>query len=169
MFGKFKKKKETLLFVLAPTILVGLTIWGGNRFGFDPMTPLLIFELVIVSIFLLSFIILANAAVMKSLFHISAGLSLIIFIAQSYCDVQIRTDEGNSALRLLILFGIVYILFDFAETLRTALKEYLEEMPEKGSLTHYAITGLILFFVLCLLIMICRVITPIFFDLCVLS
>ncbi len=60
---------------------------------------------------------LAGHAVMKSLFFVGASLSLIIFLAQSYCEVPNLTQSGNDALKTLLVFGFLYVTVDFLKSL----------------------------------------------------
>ena len=68
---------------------------------------------------------MAGHAVMKSLFWVGASLSLIIFLAQSYCAVPVAAQTGNDALKSLLVFGFGYIAIDF---FRTLYKEVLERI-----------------------------------------
>jgi predicted neutral ceramidase superfamily lipid hydrolase len=56
---------------------------------------------------------LAVHAVIKSLFGVSAGLSLIIFLAQSYCQVPLASQTANDSLKSLVAFGLIYIGVEF--------------------------------------------------------
>lgn len=75
---------------------------------------ILLIELVILVIVTWAF---AGHAVMKSLFLVGASLSLIIFLAQSYCEAPNLTQSGNDSLKILIAFGFLYIAFDFLRSL----------------------------------------------------
>ena len=79
--------------------------------------------LLIVSIALIA--ILAGFVVVKSLFLIAAELSLLIFLAQSYCDVPttLRSAVSDDALRSLILLGLIYIAVAFVQELYGAISE----------------------------------------------
>jgi hypothetical protein len=73
---------------------------------------------------------LAGHAVMKSLFLVGASLSLIIFLAQSYCEAPNLTQSGNDALKTLLAFGFLYITFDFLRSL------YKEIIARSKTLQH---------------------------------
>src|SRR5271167_4867171 len=67
--------------------------------------------------------ILAGFVVVKSLFLIAAELSLLIYLAQSYCEAPVRTALGDDALRSLILLGLIYIGVAFVQGLYAAIGE----------------------------------------------
>ena len=56
---------------------------------------------------------LAVHTVIKSLFGVGAGLSLIIFLAQSYCEVPLPARNADDALKSLVVFGLIYIGVEF--------------------------------------------------------
>lgn len=92
---------------------------------------MMIFGIVGFSLIFLSFYIYAGIGVMKELFFVSAEISLLIFIAQSYCDVSIRTSSGNDALKSIMILGSVYILYRFFDDLYKTLKKNLADVPKK--------------------------------------
>jgi len=101
-----------IFLVLAAFVFIGLTFFKDTfqTIGYS----LLYIELVIL---VLAAWALAGHAVMKSLFLIGASLSLIIFLAQSYCDAPNLTKSGNDALKVLLAFSLLYLSFDFFRSL----------------------------------------------------
>lgn len=83
--------------------------------------------LVVTILVLGSVMVVAGFVVVKALFHVATGLSLLIFISQSYCAAQ-HASAGDSALRVLLLVGMAYVAFDFLEILYLGLKEYFEHL-----------------------------------------
>jgi len=61
--------------------------------------------------------LMAGLAVIKSLFVVSASLSLLIFLAQSYCALPTNEHTANSSLESLIWFGLIYIVYLFLKSL----------------------------------------------------
>ena len=122
-------KKYAITFVLF-LVLVSLVFIGATYFK-DYLAPvgytILFIELVILAIVAWS---LAGHAVMKSLFLVGASLSLIIFLAQSYCEAPNLTQSGNDALKTLITLGFFYITFDFLKSL------YQEIITRSKTLKH---------------------------------
>lgn len=66
---------------------------------------------------------LAAHAVIKSLFVVSAELTFILFIAQSYCATEIH-HTANASLETLIGVGVLYVGFEFC---RSVYKEAISK------------------------------------------
>jgi hypothetical protein len=113
--------------------------------------------------------VLAGVVVIKSLFLIAAELSLLIFIAQSYCDDATRSAIGNDALRSLIFLGLIYIAFAFVQSLYAAIKERYQKIGTRGgwNIRTIILTALFLVFTCLFLFEIYLVVQPIFAGLCV--
>lgn len=75
---------------------------------------------------------LAGHTVMKTLFAVSVGLSLLIYLAQSYCDAPatMRTVGSDAALMSLIGFGVIYVGIEFLKTLRKEITDRLKQLTE---------------------------------------
>ncbi|MDE1924977.1 MAG: hypothetical protein KGH79_02250 [Patescibacteria group bacterium] len=73
---------------------------------------------------------LAVHAVLKSLFGVSAGLSLIIFLAQAYCAVPNYARTADDALKSLVAFGLVYVGIQFFWSLYKEAKERSKTLKE---------------------------------------
>jgi len=73
---------------------------------------------------------MAGHSVMKALFGVSASLSLLIYIAQSYCEAPQSMHTGDTALISLVGFGILYISFEFFQTLRQEIQMKLGALKE---------------------------------------
>jgi hypothetical protein len=111
---------------------------------------------------------LAGFTVLKSLFLLSAEISLLIFLAQSYCDVQLRSSSADDALRGLIFLGVTYIGYKFFQDLRDALRKRLDSIPEKRwSREKIIAVGLFALFTLSFVWSIFQVVSPIILDLCI--
>jgi hypothetical protein len=101
-------RKFTALFVLYIVIVV-LTSFVFIHWEKQVSTVLLIFSLIgfiFISLFTWS---LAALAVFRSLMVIGAGLSLILFIAQSYCGLDIADRVADDSLRSLIGISVLFI------------------------------------------------------------
>ena len=111
---------------------------------------------------------MAVHTVMKSLFGIGAGFSLVIFLAQSYCDAKINDHTGDDALRSLVVFSLIYMGVQFFLSLykdASAKSKKLKEIDGKGnprfiSLPYALFTGLFTWQII-------QVLTPILSSLCV--
>lgn len=69
--------------------------------------------LVALAVLILTAWIMAGYAVAKSLIGVGAGLSLILYLAQAYCEVPQVARTGDDALKSLLIFGFLYIAVDF--------------------------------------------------------
>jgi hypothetical protein len=76
---------------------------------------------------------MASVVIFRSLFVIGGGLSLMIFIAKTYCDLPLSQHTADSSLQTLFYFGIMYLVWLFFNSL---YKELLgdKETESKGSL-----------------------------------
>ena len=114
--------------------------------------------------------VLAGFVVVKSLFLIAAELSLLVFLAQSYCAVpdSVRGPAGNDALRTIIFLGLIYIAFAFVESLYAAIKErYAKINKGQWDVKKIITTAVFLTFTAIFLVEIYLVVQPIFAGLCV--
>lgn len=101
-------KRFAVLFVLYLITAIGasfaFTIWEDQARGFFVIFSLI--GLTVISLFTWS---LAALAVFRSLMVIGAGLSLILFIAQSYCDLDVAQRIADDSLQSLIGISILFI------------------------------------------------------------
>ncbi len=123
--NKEKLIQFSIFLALSILVFVGMTFFK-DTFQAIGSTVLLI-ELIILTLVTWAF---AGHAVMKSLFLVGASLSLIIFLAQSYCDVPNLTQSGNDALKSLLGFSIIYLGFDFIRSLYKELTSHTKRMKE---------------------------------------
>jgi|GEM_PF-1073496 len=111
---------------------------------------------------------LAGFTVMKSLFFLSAEISLLIYLAQSYCDVRILASQSDDALKGLIFLGVTYITFKFFKDLKVALENKLHSIPEKRwTREKIFIVVLFVLFTGSFVWSIFQVVSPIILDLCI--
>ena len=111
--------------------------------------------------------ILAGFVVVKSLFLIAAEISLLIFLAQSYCDAPVRSAVSDDALRSLIILGVIYIGVAFVQSLYAAISERFAKMGKEVNLTRIIAITLFFIFSGLFLVEIYLVIQPIIVGLCV--
>lgn len=123
--NKEKLIQFSIFLVLSTLVFVGMTFFK-DAFQTIGSTVLLI-ELIVLTLVAWAF---AGHAVMKSLFLVGASLSLIIFLAQSYCDSSNLTQSGNDALKTLLAFSIIYLGFDFFRSLYKEVTSHTKRMKE---------------------------------------
>ncbi len=171
-FRKLNLKREN---VTAFIIITGLAIIFliDNNYLHNTVSGVLF--VVSMILFLASLTIVfafAGKIVIKALFDVSVGLSLLIFLGQSYCSLSvIRTDTGNSALKLLVLFGLGYVAYNFYLKIKEAVKYYREKLKlnefKKEGKIFYFITATFFIFVVVFIIFVYQIISPIILGLCV--
>lgn len=126
-----------------------------------------IFIAILVTLFISWLFMKAVATVLSSLFLLSAEISLLVFLAQSYCDVVKVPSQSDNALRSLVGFGIFYIAYKFFQYLGKALKARLSDLPEKKMKGKFLIIGLFLIFTGSFVWTVFQVANPIILNLCV--
>lgn len=127
-----------------------------------------VITVLLLGILLSVFMFIAGFAVLKSLFLFAGELSLLIFLAQSYCDVQNRSVASAEALKNLLIFGLIFIGFNFCRLLYQALNKNFKIIEnDKWSGEKIVTVSLYLFFTGLFLWQIYLVMNPIILDLCV--
>ena len=126
------------------------------------------FDGVMMVVFLASMVFVAGFVVIKSLFHVAAGLSLLIFLAQAYCAVPTYTMNGDNALKGLLIIGLIYTTTDFLKILYKGLVEHLKTIQNiKSHLEKVLVVVLFLAFALLFVTAVYQVMSPIIWGLCV--
>lgn len=158
------KKRENMIPALLAIAVTALAFYDSN----------LNHELLWVMYGLLAFVwtvlltvilMYASYVVLKAFFLLSAELSLLIFLAQEYCNTGVHT--GDAALRALVLLAVLYILFEFFRSLGKALREEREKISNKKTpKIGWVVIGLFLLSVIGLLWIIYQVVSPIILGLC---
>lgn len=125
-------RRDTTTFVIFISI-VAMSFIGINYFK-DYLATIGYAVLWIgLALFVITAWVMAGHAVMKSLFLVGASLSLIIFLAQSYCEIPVIARTGNGALKTLLVFGIVYIGFDFLRSLYKEITQRSSNLKKANS------------------------------------
>lgn len=165
---KLTPKKENVR-PLIISIAITLFFFLGTHFLGNYFTAAMwVFNMVMLGLILFVFMIIAGFAVLKSLFFVAAELSLLIFLAQSYCDVPNRLPAEDQALKSLLVIGILYIAVSFIHSLYEAIKSnYKKVENEKWSWEKIATVSFYLIFTFLFLWQVYRVINPIILNLCV--
>lgn len=132
------------------------------------VTTLWIFLAFVASILVAWLFLKAGFTVLRALFLLSAEISLLIFLAQSYCDVRLVTSPGDDALRGLLTLGIIYVSYEFFKHLKKALVDRLHSFPEKRwSWEKMLAVSLFLLFTVSFVWAVVQVVDPIVSNLCI--
>lgn len=130
-----KNIKPFLIFLIGVIVLSIILITTPFFTTIGPVVLVVVF-----SIFLLILWAIAGYTVFRSLLATSVGLSLIIFIGQSYCALPISEQIANASLMTLMGFGFIYVMAQFARSLYKELfgdKQAREEWRKKGLITIF--------------------------------
>lgn len=138
-------------------------------FGWEDRFANVMITFSIVSLVLLLFLIMmiADFVVLKSLFYVSAELSFLIFLAQSYCSVK-RSEASDQALQILMSFGILYVIYIFLDSMHDTFKRSRESVKnEHWTKEKIFVSVAYLLFVILFLWNVASVMSPIINDLCI--
>ena len=128
-FGlKEKPVASTLIFFgIVAVVFIGITFY--SQYFSSALYVILWIELALIIMVTWT---MAGYAVMKSLVFVSAGLSLLIFLAQAYCDVPTVARTGNDALKILLGFGLLYIGCEFFRSLYKEMSTHTKFLKERN-------------------------------------
>ena len=111
---------------------------------------------------------MAGQAVIKSLFCVGAGLSLMILLAQSYCAVPAISRTADNALKSLLIFSIIFIAVEFARSLYKEMKIGADKLKEiNDQKWPWMVMILYAVFIGAFIWQIDAVASPIIFNLCI--
>ncbi len=172
MTSGFDFKKEHFVPFIISVALVTIVFVNSSYFHGNLIGILWIVIGIFFSLVLLAIMVMAGFTVIKSLFRISAGLSLLIFLAQSYCAVP-HNIASNRALITLLGIGFLYMTFDFVNSLHHAFIKEIMPTIKNVDEREFSWQKKALFALLFILFAgffvygIYQVISPIILDLCV--
>jgi hypothetical protein len=171
-FEQLKKKltprKENILPFITSVAITLLSFLGIHYFGNHFTEAMWIVNLLLLGILLSVIMFIAGFAVLKSLAAVGAEISLLIFLAQSYCDVPNRLTPSNEALKSLVGLGLIFIVVAFGRSLYKLLKENYQTLEkERRSKEKIVAVALFLMFTGLLIWEVYLVISPIILNLCI--
>lgn len=172
---KLKQLKDKFIFdrkktwAFGASLLITLIFLLGTHYLGNYFTSTMwIFNAVLLGLLLSVIMLIAGFAVLKALFFVAAELSLLIYLAQSYCDVPNRLPAGNDSLKSLLVVGILYISVSFFRSLYETIKNnYKKVENEKWSWEKIFTVSLYLFFTFLFVWQVYRVMEPIVLNLCI--
>lgn len=156
--------RETII-PLAVSLFFTLSAFNGFL-----MNAIWIFAITAIFILVITIAALAGYAVTRSLVRVSAGLTLIIFLAQTYCDLETKSQSGVEAMKGIFSIVIMCLLFDFFKSLYIRISENIKKIRAQEKSARAIILNILLVaFVGLFLYWIYLVLTPIFSSLCILN
>lgn len=163
---KYNLKKENIFPAIFAVLFTALILLDSNILNHRLLFALWIVAGTLFVFFVSWLFVQAGFTVLRSLFLLSAELSLLIYLAQAYCDVS--GHAADDALKMLVGVSVLYISYEFFVSLKDALLKKLRAIPEKG--WHWekvVVVGLFGIFTCMFVGMIYQVVNPILQDLCV--
>jgi hypothetical protein len=163
-FKKHNITKESWVAILLVAVsFLGFYFWGNKFTGGVWIGVVIVFAIIV---FIIS--LFAGFAVVKSLFFLSGEISLLIFLAQSYCDVPVRSENSDNALKSLLVIGFLYIFIEFVRSIFKAVKtDYKIVKKDKWSKEKVITIFAYLFFIVAFLWQVYLVVFPIVNNICV--
>lgn len=160
------KKKVIALIVFVIFALV--PIIDSSFLHGQLLSILWIFDIVTIALLLSVIFILAAFAIMKSLVEVAVGLSLLIFLSQSYCAVPNHALTSDNALKSLLGVGLIYISCYFLWSLgKSMIKNFNKIKENTWSWKKILFIALFLSFTLLLVWDIYQIVQPIISNLCI--
>lgn len=166
LFKKLNIDKEKLVRLIVFVALVAIIYSIANYVDISKVVIVVfLIALTLVMLFAWSF---AIDVVMRSLFVVGAGLSLIIFLGKSYCELPNTTSSGKEALGILVSSGILYLTVKFFYHLYKEMDKRHKSLKDKNNgkrswlflITFTLFVGLLVF-------ALGQVVVPIINSLCV--
>ena len=165
---KLALKKESVRPLITSAVITLFFFLGFHFFGNHFAEAMWIVNAILLGFLLLIIMFFAGFTVLKSLAAVGAELSLLVFLAQSYCDVPNRSISSNEALKSLLVFSLIYIIFAFGRSLYGALQEnYKTVEKERWSKEKIGAVTIFLIFTILFIWEIYLVMSPIILNLCV--
>ncbi len=165
---KLIPKRENIHSLVISIIIIFLFFLGFHFLGNYFTGTIWIINTIILGFLILIIMIMAGFAVLKSLFLVAAELTLIIFLAQSYCDVPTRFTPGDKALKSLLVIGVLYIIISFCRSLYEVIKNnYRKVKKDRWSIGEIIIITIYSIFAIMFIWQIYQVVSPIILNLCV--
>lgn len=163
MFNRRKTLALSVSLLITLVFLVG-THYLGSYFT----STIWIFNAALLGFLLSVIMLIAGFAVLKALFFVAAELSLLIYLAQSYCEIPSRLPASDDALKSLLVVGILYIAVSFFRSLYETIKNNYKKLEnEKWAWEKILTVSLYLFFTFLFIWQVYRVMDPILSNLCV--
>ncbi len=154
--------------LILAVLFTALVFADNNYFNHQLLSGLSIVAIFSIGFVFTVIMLVSGYAVYKALLHASVGFGVLIFMAQTYCDLPNQTSEGLQALTFLWGTGLVFISYDFITKFQEAYKEHKKRFEKDGSswesrLTMSAYVLFVVFYLICIY----RVLTPIISGLCI--
>ena len=130
--SRLREPENFIPFIATLALMIAASVASVVFWHKDFFTFLLGVDLISFALLALALMTVVGIAGMKALVEISAGLSLIVFLAESYCGQGIvRTANSDLALKLLIAIALVYLVFNFFRVFIQGITGYFDTLTEE--------------------------------------
>ncbi|MBX9906577.1 hypothetical protein K2X96_01610 [Patescibacteria group bacterium] len=170
LISKLDLRKEKVISLLLTLVLTTLIFLDNNYFDHVLLTSTYFFSMAFLAVLLVAIMLLAGHAVYKSAIHASVGFGVLIFLAQTYCNLETKTPDGIEALNTLWTIGFIFIVYEFFNKLQEAYKAHTKPLRDDIKTKKWEPTLLMVIYSIFILIyisLITKVLTPIVLDLCI--
>lgn len=163
-----KLTNKDIASIIISLIILALLFFAYKMLGDRFNQYIWTFDGVMIIVFVYLIMFVAGFSVMKALFFIAAELSLLIFLAQSYCDLSVKPSGTKEALQSLLIIGLSYIIYNFIKSLLEVCKNrYRIIKNDKDRFFKIVSISLFIFFAGVFVWQIFLVVRPIISDLCI--
>lgn len=169
-FNKIKDRldKKAIISIIISLSILSILFFAYKVFGDRLNNYIWTFNGIMIIVFVYLVMFIAGFSVMKALFFIAAELSLLIFLAQSYCDLSVKPSGTKEALQSLLIIGLSYIIYNFIKSLLEVCKNrYRIIKNDKDRFFKIVSISLFIFFAGVFVWQIFLVVNPIISDLCI--
>lgn len=170
LISKLDLRKEKIISLALTLGLTVLIFVDNNYFDHVLLTSTYVFSMTFLAVVLVAVMLLAGHAIYKSAIHASVGFGVLIFLAQTYCNLDTKTTDGIEALNTLWTVGFIFIVYEFFNKLQEAYKAHTKPLREDIKTKKWQPTLLMAIysiFILVYISLITKVLTPIVLDLCI--
>lgn len=163
---KIEGENNDVFPIILSVVITSLILIDNTYFHNYLLILLWTFTLIVFIIAIWYISLKASFTVLRAFFFLSAELSLMIFLAQSYCGTPNRIADNE--LKIFVGVSIFYICYEFFKKLKEALKVRLDSVPKKTEgRDKIIVITMFLFFLIIFINVIYRIISPIILDLCI--
>lgn len=163
-----KLDKKDIASILISLVILSLLFFAYKIFGDRFNHYIWTFDGIMIIVFVYLIMFIAGFSVMKALFFIAAELSLLIYLAQSYCSLSIKPSGTKEALQSLLIIGLSYIIYNFAKSLIDVCKNRYKIIKNDRSWYFKTVSiSLFIFFAGVFVWQIFLIVNPIISGLCI--
>jgi len=170
LISKLNLSREKVISLALTLVLTTLIFLDNNYLDHILLTSSYFLSMAFLAVVLVAIMLLAGHAVYKSAIHASVGFGVLIFLAQTYCNLDTKTSDGIEALSTLWTVGFIFIVYEFFNKLQEAYKAHTKPLQADIKTKKWEpilLMAIYSIFILAYISLITKVLTPIVLDLCI--